>query len=606
MKVIHEWNGQKSENEAHGDFLLTAKNGSWLSLGNPNSSAYQGWVVLQGHEPYKLIDNIHLDGEVTSINNHVSHVERCRENSIEEYHLTQNVILLKITGYSGKARLDLDCRHVHDYRDQGRKYEIENNGEIVLVHYTKFSDGSMQQKEHENWIAIKGIAEVRMLGNWTSRDYEYDASRGNPRTHYVYEAFEWILNKDSDVIFAYGKDKDEANKRVKDAARQANSTRERHMKYCEKTLTLPTIEQNIALRALDRLTIKHPSREDETPAIIAGIPWFTQVWTRDELISLGGYILTERYYLTKEILQRYTANLKDGILPNRDPPSALASADGTGWLCMRWHQYMKKLFTEKKLKDFMTNEELKALSSQLDIIAKKIMERACEGLIENGSLETWVDTSDPSGQDNRAGARIEIQALALASLACTRYVHKLLKNNTKELDAFIAEYSKRVRDSFYREGKIWDGLTDEIQRPNVFIAHYVYPTLFTREEWKTAFKNTLNELWLEWGGLSSISKNDPLFCNEHTGLDNRSYHRGDSWIWINNIAALALKRTDARAFSKYIKAIKNASVEEMFYHGFLGHCAEISDAKSLNSKGCWAQAWSAGTLVELLAEIGMK
>ena len=37
--------------------------------------------------------------------------------------------------------------------------------------------------------------------------------------------------------------------------------------------------------------------------------------------------------------------------------------------------------------------------------------------------------------------------------------------------------------------------------------------------------------------------------------------------------------------------------------GIIGYHAEVSDAKQLSSKGCWAQLWSSAMYVELIDEI---
>jgi glycogen debranching enzyme len=91
-----------------------------------------------------------------------------------------------------------------------------------------------------------------------------------------------------------------------------------------------------------------------------------------------------------------------------------------------------------------------------------------------------------------------------------------------------------------------------------------------------------------------------LFQNSHTGINNKSYHRGDSWYFVNNIAAMSLAKLDYNKYKDQIEKIKNASVNEMLYSGFLGQCAELSSAEKQDSSGCLAQAWSASTLSELL------
>ena len=135
----------------------------------------------------------------------------------------------------------------------------------------------------------------------------------------------------------------------------------------------------------------------------------------------------------------------------------------------------------------------------------------------------------------------------------------------------------------------------------------VFPELLSEKDWVTGFENYWPALWLDWGGLSSIDKNSPLFHKEHTGMiNNLSYHRGDSWFWINNLAALCLYRVNKQKFRKYVNKIIKASSEEILWSGTAGHHAEISSASSLSSKGCLSQLWSAALFIELIHEVYKK
>ena len=168
-----------------------------------------------------------------------------------------------------------------------------------------------------------------------------------------------------------------------------------------------------------------------------------------------------------------------------------------------------------------------------------------------------------------------------------------LENKTKE----------KVRRVFWNGQFLKDGSDDSTIRPNIFIAYYIYPELLEEWEWKLCFENSLKALWLEWGGISSIDKKHPLFCNTHTGEDPKSYHRGDSWYWINNLAAICMFRLDKNFFAKQIHAIIDRSTDEILNNGVIGFHAELSSAKEPKSQGCPAQLWSSAMFVELMNEI---
>jgi glycogen debranching enzyme len=179
---------------------------------------------------------------------------------------------------------------------------------------------------------------------------------------------------------------------------------------------------------------------------------------------------------------------------------------------------------------------------------------------------------------------------------------RLLRKIGKE-DLYETELKAAVRADMFNKKILADGLDNFIIRPNVFIAAYVYPELLTKKEWNTVFDSMLHKLWLKWGGLSTIDKSHPLYLSAHTGQDLRSYHRGDSWFWINNLAAIVLYRLDRKKYWKYISKIIAASVQEMLYMGYTGYSSEVSSATELKSEGCWGQAWSSAMFIELIGEI---
>jgi glycogen debranching enzyme len=165
-------------------------------------------------------------------------------------------------------------------------------------------------------------------------------------------------------------------------------------------------------------------------------------------------------------------------------------------------------------------------------------------------------------------------------------------------------FAKEVKKNFFKKGNLLDRAGDDTIRPNVFIAYYVYPELLNKYEWMLVFDKALRCLWLEWGGLSSIDKKHPWFQPNATGHTNHSYHRGDSWYWVNNLAAICMHSLNHKRYQHQIENIYHSSEHEMLNSGFIGHCAEISSASDRKSEGCMAQAWSAALFIELAEKLG--
>ncbi|MFP4462082.1 MAG: amylo-alpha-1,6-glucosidase, partial [Thermotogota bacterium] len=132
------------------------------------------------------------------------------------------------------------------------------------------------------------------------------------------------------------------------------------------------------------------------------------------------------------------------------------------------------------------------------------------------------------------------------------------------------------------------------------------PSLFSKQVWKKALTSYAQRLFLKWGGISTLSSDHTLFCSEYSGIDDRSYHRGDSWYFINNLAAIAMHRLARQSFSFEVLRIMSATSADILETGFAGHASEVSSAKELQGRGSLAQAWSAGTFIELVTEYFSK
>ncbi|MFQ5475331.1 MAG: amylo-alpha-1,6-glucosidase, partial [Candidatus Nanoarchaeia archaeon] len=345
-------------------------------------------------------------------------------------------------------------------------------------------------------------------------------------------------------------------------------------------------------------------RQDATyKGLYAGFPWFHQFWSRDELVSLKAFMDIGDYSFVKQVIFRYLEQIRDdGRLPNRFPHADLGSADSIGWLFKRIDDYLNALEKSRCLPRFLSFDELVRIKNRAEQVAYRILHcHSDDSLIINKGNETWMDTTVQAGNP-RDGARLEVQALQLCIYRVMRRLCKITddKMGMKLAEGFEKELKSAVRKSFWNGSYLKDGVDDDTIRPNIFIMYYICPDLLTKKEWNNCFDHILPKLWLDWGGLATIDKNSGRFCEETGGTTSSSYHDGDSWFWINNLAALCLKKHSWIRYRKYIDAIKKASVEEILWKGMLGHHSEISSADHLSSHGCFAQAWSAAMLLELL------
>ncbi len=566
MKISHTA-GNTYTTEGDGAFILPGD--GYFSLGG--NSQYQGWVV----DTYKILANIYREEEPRELINEYKKVTRRYDDGDETFYLTDDVLHYEPCG---DATIELDCRPIHDFHDQGRIYRIEQRkGDVTLVHYTKYATDELERVTHEHYIAVKG-AQLHPQ-DWMERQYSYDERRHAQSTFYTYKAR--LEPMQETVTFA-------AATSPEDAIAKANR------KHGE-TVTTPTHDDLTAGTALHGLKSLEHGEE-----LYAGLPWFFQHWYRDHLVSLSGYRAATEYWRVKDVLLHILSDVhQDGWTRNHTSDGDLRSADATGWLFYQLHE----LCTDVPLYDVFSTEELERIADLLDIITEGITgQHYRNGLVDNGPLETWMDTGK-AGR-GRSGCRVEIQALYARMFRFGRFLqdHVSVDQDYERLEENLRANTRHyLLDDVLHDG--YDGELDRTTRPNVFLAFHVYPDLLSQDDWEATFDHALDKLWLDWGGLASIDQDHDLFCPEYQGQTNESYHFGDSWYFVNNISALAMHRLNAEKYNDIVERIYQASVDEMFGSGYAGRCAEVSSASERRSEGCRLQAWSHATLLELHSEL---
>ncbi|MEM3154524.1 MAG: amylo-alpha-1,6-glucosidase [Candidatus Woesearchaeota archaeon] len=549
--------------------LVSNCNGSFALFGI--KSRYQGVFFKQQNDVYKTIAHIDVKGAPGSILNEFWKVTRDRDGAQESFWFAKN---LPVFFYElpSKAEILFDCKRNFDNRQWGRNYEFFSEDKALLVHFQKKNDlREPAEGEYSFWLALYGC-EFEKLQQWEEHFYEYDELRNSPPFS------RWVLRgcrTHGSFTMAFSPSKSEALKLAKSSWAKRKQLAAEAEKYALDCIVGGDIK-NGEMRAAAECARYSLACLRENHGLYAGIPWFHQRWARDELISVKALLHSHQHTLAKVILFSWLEKL----LPGGKLPGTLTStiAD-TGWLFLRFENYLCEL--KKKEKEWLLGK----LEAYLSEVEKNLK----NGLVVNGARETWMDSID------RSNARIEIQALTLA--ACRLYRH------LKSEHPLEHKLKSRVKELFWKSGHLSDGVDDDTVRPNVFIAAYAYPELLSKREWLHCFDYVLPKLWCDWGGLATLDKSHPSFVAEHTGENPKSYHSGDSWYWINNLAALVLFAFDKKKYRPYIQHILKASTKEILYEGVCGHHAELSSAAAFKSQGCLAQAWSAAMYIELVEEL---
>lgn len=612
VRVTHILGAKRLEGEAANPVgILTNKLGGYVSFSPTTISRYQGVFFNNNGEMHKVIEAIlPLDAlPVSAFNNHFSWMQWERGFLKEDiiFPFNHNTLIYELSEEK-EILLALDCKRAYDDRQFGRYYSIAKEGGKLIITFTKKSDSKEDlghgKTEYQIYLVIDESRNFQIIDQFSPTRYSFDKERNSPPwERHVYHA---VKIRAKQLVLSFSTSKEEA---LKENTRVLNNfvhvTQKQKLRENNVRRTIKDPETNMAYHAarnsLDQLTCTVDGRQ----GIYAGLWWFFQFWSRDEAVSLKAWTLQGNYHLTKEIIFNSFRHLKpNGRLPNRWPPSDLESADSIYWLAKRVRDFLDLLEQERLTSKHLLAEDKLFLKNKLETAMVGLLKsHTKEGFDVCGKKETWMDTAWK--EDNRDGIRIEQQALRLA-------LFKALRLLCKETDDTICyrlaahheeELRQKTRQYFLKGDYLWDGINDPTMRPNIFIACYVYPELLSPGEWLQCFKKILPKLWQEWGGLSTIAKDHPLYCDAHTGADNKSYHRGDSWYWLNNVAAICLARTSRFTFRKEIRAILEASTREILWMGAIGHHAEISSSRQQESKGCLMQAWSAAMYIELVEEL---
>lgn len=597
MLISHIFGEKKIEKEIdykNPKMILMNKVGGFLHWQLYPESRYCGMHHRTNGHLFKSIENIELKNSspAKKITNKFWSFDIEREDGMEESFFSPygfNSMVYELNK-SAAFNLILDGKEIFDNDEWGRNYQIYEQDGNMVIEFFKIQD---EARKYGFFIAISGAdLNFKKIQNWILRDYKYDFLRKDPPySRYVFSALEIFGER---VVFSISENKEEAIQEAEYVLNNLEDLKNAQQKYAndfsgkydpgvsDKEIDMAYLATRFSA---DNMTVM--DFEGNVKGAYAGLPWFSQFWARDILMSLNAFSTEVKKELFLNYLKEFERNGKISLCGS----GCLNSADVSGLFFKRAEDLMSE--------NLISNSDIFRVKTVLvDEIENLLKFKTREGFAVNGPKETWMDT-DFKG-DAREGERIEMQAMRLK-------MYNLAAKLTGERRYFKLEHdlSKKVREFFWDTEILRDGIIDTEIRPNIFLAFYFYPDLLHKHEWKKAFSYALDDLWLEWGGVASISKNSKMFCGEYRGCDelNQSYHHGDSWYFLNNTAALVLKKTDFHKYKEKIDKILCASTEEVLWRGALGHHAELSSASQFSSFGCFAQLWSAALYIEALDEI---
>ncbi len=584
---------------------------------------YEGFKVKRKFRS-KLIENLteELDSNSFIINNNENNKNNVETNKIEvfdSFYLSPTGgLIYEIENYEGNISLKVDFREMNDFSTIGRYYNSYKKDGILFLEYTK-KDSRDESKT--NYKLIMGIKTVNfdysIIGEWEEMIYSYSKNRSSKYSLYIYDYLRInvdCIGSNKRILFGFGFTEEEVKSQIELIEKYQNDLENMDKNLYDDLTKIKTFSNPISEDLLNSYRISNNAiyrflrqdRIEKKPlGLVAGFPWFAQIWARDELIALRAFINNGEYSLVKERFFDYLNKINNcgGLLPRLNIDGSLYSADGVFWLSKRIMDLIHKLDSESKLFEVLSIDDLKYIYNTFLESFYKIIEKYWDvkkELLKANDGDPWMDTI-------HVEYPLDMQVLLMEFVSNLAFIGKII--GEEDLDRFLNLENllrEKIRSEYYNGYYLYQEPNSKLITSNIFLAYYIYPDLFLKKEWELIFENSLKVLENKKGLISTISRFDPNFKGEYSGENNESYHNGDSWYWINNIAAIAMFDLNEFKFKPYISKILVNSSNDILKMGCIGFGSELSSANRVFAEGSLAQLWSSSTFIEMIDFIFRK
>ncbi len=518
----------------------TSNNNSWINFGIlENTDKFQGQIIEHNEnlKLYKTVEQIKFENydkcKLINIQYNTKSIIKnfeCEKDNKIFYQKTKyskfNTIIFRTNNYEKELILELDCRELNDYDTHNRNYVIYHKQDCTIIRYTK-------ENKYELYVAIENKnIKLNQIDKWIEKQYLYSKSRNiNDKNLYTYEPISFTPKSDKPIYISSGFSEYEVLKNInlsksKDYIRQVKETE------ISKNNKID-LAYNLSQKAVTTFKLKKGNK--------AGFFWFNQVWTRDELSSLNYQLENNEYTKIKKTLLKYLDLIGDcGLMPRIQEKGALKSPDGLFWFGKRLHDLIKELEQKNKLELFFKTEELETIFDKLDSSFIKLFDKHRNldlDLLNVDYGDSWMDTV-------KVNFPLDVQIQLLSFMGLLEKISRILNNKSHKHNYIVLEnyFKQNLKNKYFKNGYLYDNIENTRITANVFLMYYFYPKLFCEKHWEEIFDNTLPKLQTNWGGISSLDKENENFKDEYTGENNQSYHNGDSWYWINNLTGIVLNK----------------------------------------------------------------
>jgi len=401
------------------------------------------------------------------------------------------------------------------------------------------------------------------------------------------------------------------------------------------------------VQSLNQLIQKRP---DTTIGLQAGLPWFTQFWTRDLCHSFrAAFLWSNRTQEAEELLTQLWKRSRGKVVPNFTTTHSTAenSIDALPLLLLSTADLVDRIGLTEKLTGTLPDITNRISETSRIFLGKK--------LVEHRDADTWMDAQrwTQSGQliacSPRANRAFEIQAFWLAAISRWSEIFQSAQlEYPKQLfhDA-LTEGLSLVREKYFeRHTNRWadtlkpDDCPDFAIRPNVLLGFQALERagelnqLLNAAELKTYLESLVEtNLITPYGvrtlspetsvrhhiSINSIFNDESAYIHENRihfhpyhefgsrhGLEHPdwAYHNGTIWPWLSHPACQLFLRT---GLSEHAFPL----IETLIHHSTRGSqggaLPELLDGLSSHSQWSWPkgaphQAWSSSAFIHTVLE----
>lgn len=356
--------------------------------------------------------------------------------------------------------------------------------------------------------------------------------------------------------------------------------------------------------------------------IIAGYHWFAD-WGRDTFIAVRGLCIARgRLETARDILVRWSSEVRDGLLPNRFPDRGTEpefnAIDASLWYVVAAGEYLDAAAKAGVL----AHEDEDAIHAAMLAIVRGYIKGTKynirvdpDGLVsggESGWQLTWMDAKVEGWVVTpRIGKPVEVQALWLNALDRVRQLDPKLNDwFWRGSEAFQSKFWNKSAGCLYDviDENLRPGRVDATIRPNQIFAVGGLPLcLLDDARAKSVVGVVKDKLWTPLGPRSMAPGEYGYRWRYEGGVRDRdfAYHQGTVWPWLAGAFIEAWVRVhsagqDLAEVKKRARAMFLPDLYEHLKHAGLGHVSEIADAEPPHTpRGCPFQAWSLGELLRL-------